>query len=305
MDRTLSKAEWEFVERAARVLERPSALVRAADWLGKPIGFALGLLPGRARELVSETARRSLEAALSAATTTLPTVAAAEGSMLERDRRARWTRRGHVLAGAGSGALGGAAGWPGLAAELPVSTTIMLRSIASIAREFGEDLDDPAVRLECLTVFAHGGRGRDDDEMDASYLALRAGLADWVHRGAAFVAAHGAAQVQEAIAKGSAPALVQLVGRIAARFEVVVSDKLLAQGVPLAGAVGGAAVTAAFADWFNTVARHHFGLRRLEREHGRAVVETAYRRAAGLPEPGPEQHVVLATRSVEDEPGPR
>jgi hypothetical protein len=138
--------------------------------------------------------------------------------------------------------------------------------------------------------------------MDASYLALRAGLADWVHRGAAFVASRSAAQVQEAIAKGSAPALVQLVGRIAARFEVVVSDKLIAQGVPLAGAVGGAAVTAAFADWFNTVARHHFGLRRLEREHGRGVVETAYRRAAGLPDAGPEQHVVLASQVLEEEP---
>jgi hypothetical protein len=37
--------------------------------------------------------------------------------------------------------------------ELPVSTVIMLRSIADIARSEGEDLSDPR-RLPCVQVFA-------------------------------------------------------------------------------------------------------------------------------------------------------
>ena len=42
--------------------------------------------------------------------------------------------------------------------ELPVSTIIMLRSIADIARSEGEDLSDPESALSCVQVFALGGR---------------------------------------------------------------------------------------------------------------------------------------------------
>jgi len=295
----LSLEDHAFIERAARVLEKPSALVRAADLLGKPIELGLALLPLRFREGLSNTTRRALEAALTVAVSSLHHELPAERPVPERDRLARWTRRRHVLAAAGTGGVGGALGWAGLAAELPVSTTLMLRSVAAIARDFGEDLNDPAVRLECLTIFAHGGRSRGDEEMDASYLALRAGLADWVQRSASFVAAHGAREVQEAIAKGSAPALVQLLGRIGARFDFVVTEKLVASGVPVVGALGGAAVTAGFTDYFNSVARAHFGLRGLERRHGQELVEQTYRRAAGLPGDHPELHVVLASETVE------
>lgn len=302
MTDSLPHEDQAFIERAAKVLEKPSALIRAADLLGKPIDLGMALLPLRIREGVSNASRRALEAALSVALSTLPHELPEEAPLCEQDRSARWTRRRHVLAAAGTGGVGGALGWAGLAAELPVSTTVMLRSIAAIARDFGEDLNDPAVQLECLTVFAHGGRSRGDEEMDASYLALRAGLADWVHRSAAFVAAHGAREVQEAIAKGSAPVLVQLLARVGARFDFIVTEKLVATGVPLVGALGGAAVTAGFADYFNSIARHHFGLKRLERMHGEQLVQDSYRRAAGLPPAGPEQHVVLSSELLEPEP---
>jgi hypothetical protein len=42
--------------------------------------------------------------------------------------------------------------------ELPVSTIIMLRLIADIARSAGEDLSDPEAALSCVQVFALGGR---------------------------------------------------------------------------------------------------------------------------------------------------
>ncbi|MCZ5534582.1 EcsC family protein, partial [Escherichia coli] len=56
-----------------------------------------------------------------------------------------------------SGAIGGAFGFSALAIELPVSTTIMLRSIADIARSEGFDLDRIDTKLECLAVFSFGG----------------------------------------------------------------------------------------------------------------------------------------------------
>ena len=47
---------------------------------------------------------------------------------------------------------------PGLAIELPISTIIMLRSIADIARSEDEDLRTIEAQLACLEVFALGGR---------------------------------------------------------------------------------------------------------------------------------------------------
>ena len=47
--------------------------------------------------------------------------------------------------------------------ELPLSTTIMLRSIARIAQSEGEDLEDPATALACLQVFALGGHSGSDN----------------------------------------------------------------------------------------------------------------------------------------------
>ena len=88
--------------------------------------------------------------------------------------------------------------------------------------------------------------------------------------------ANTAADVAETLARGSAPALLRVATLIGARFGIVVSEKTLAQAVPLVGAGAGAALNAAFTEHFNTVARLHFGLRRLERAHGEAAVRLAY-----------------------------
>jgi hypothetical protein len=49
---------------------------------------------------------------------------------------------------------------------------------------------------------------------------------------------------------------------------VVVSQKLAADVIPVVGALGGAAVNAAFIDHFQMLARGHFTVRRLERIYG-------------------------------------
>ena len=59
------------------------------------------------------------------------------------------------------------------------------------------------------------------------------------------------------------------------------SEKLAAQAAPILGAIGGAAVNAAFADHFQTLARGHFIVRRLERQHGARVVAFEYQRLQG------------------------
>jgi hypothetical protein len=75
--------------------------------------------------------------------------------------------------------------------------------------------------------------------------------------------------------------LVRLISQIAARFGVIVTEKLAAQAVPVIGAFGGAAVNAAFADHFQAMARGHFTVRRLERHYGHEVVRFEYERIRG------------------------
>ncbi len=62
--------------------------------------------------------------------------------------------RWHKLAAATSGAVGGAFGFAALFIELPVSTTIMMRAVADVARSEGFDLSEFSTRQACLEVFA-------------------------------------------------------------------------------------------------------------------------------------------------------
>jgi EcsC protein family len=66
------------------------------------------------------------------------------------------------------------------------------------------------------------------------------------------------------------------VTQVAARFGVVVSQKLAAQALPIVGAVGGAAVNYAFMEHFQQIARGHFTVRRLERLYGKEAIRAEY-----------------------------
>jgi hypothetical protein len=102
---------------------------------------------------------------------------------------------------------------------------------------------------------------------------LRGFLAKSVSEAARHIAARG-------IGGETAPILLRLMSQIAARFGMVVSQKIAAQAIPVVGALGGAAVNLAFAQHFQTLARGHFIVRRLERTYGQAAVRAAYERIA-------------------------
>ncbi len=243
--------------RAREVLERPSLLARVAEVAGRPVGWALRAagrrVPGGERLLRSAVAR-ALRSAADLAVRSLD-VWVPSASV---ERRARWHRRAVTV----TGALGGAAGLPGLAVELPVTTVLMLRAIADIARVEGEDLSSVEARLACLEVFALGGPAPADDEVESAYLAVRLGLAETLQRAAA-----------EGVA---GRALARLLARIAPRYEAAALEKLVAQAIPVVGALSGAAINRLFVGHFQDLARAHFTVRRLERAHGRAAVHRAY-----------------------------
>jgi hypothetical protein len=173
-----------------------------------------------------------------------------------------------VLA-ATSGAIGGLFGIAGLPIELPVSTILMLRSIADVARSEGEDLATIEAREACIQVFALGGRSTGDDAAETGYFAVRAILARTVGEAAEFVAEKG-------IVQEGAPVLVRLLAGFASRSSIAVSEKALLQFLPLVGAVGGAGINVLFITHFQRMARGHFIVRRLERTYGREEVRRAY-----------------------------
>ena len=92
------------------------------------------------------------------------------------------------------------------------------------------------------------------------------------------VARHG-------VASRGAPALVKLIEKIAARFGLIVQEKVVLEMIPAIGAVTGALINALFMAHFQNVSRGHFIVRRLESEHGVDTVREAYER---LVEGGPE-----------------
>ena len=168
-----------------------------------------------------------------------------------------------------TGTAGGALGLASLMIELPVTTGIMLRAIADIARTEGEDLRAAEARLACLEVFALGGPRRRDDAAETGYFAVRVALARQVTKAAEYI-------VEKGLVEEGAPALLRLITRVAQRFSVQVSEKVAAEAVPIVGAVGGATINVVFIDHFQSIARGHFAVRRLERRYGQASVRARY-----------------------------
>ncbi len=170
-----------------------------------------------------------------------------------------------------SGGAGGFFSLPGMAIELPISTAIMLRSIADIARSEGEDLRSTESQLACVQVFALGSTRSTDDASESGYYAVRITLARALSEAAQFVAEKG-------VVEEGAPAIVRFIARIAARFEVIVSEKVAAEALPIIGAASGAAINLAFVTHFQQMARGHFIVRKLERKYGEAEVKREYSR---------------------------
>ena len=249
---------------AVRRLEGPSFAGRIAALAGKPVGLVWQALPPSTAERIAKVTRRALESALDVALSSL------RNGRLARGRLAQG-RALHATLACASGAIGGAFGSAALLIELPLSTTIMLRAIGAIARQEGEDLSDPETGLACLGVFALGASSPHGAGPESEYFALRALLAREALEVADFALDKGA--VRE-----SAPVVVRFLARIASRFGIVVSQKLMAEAVAIVGALGGAAVNLAFIEHFQQLARGHFTVRRLERIYGADAVRTEYER---------------------------
>jgi hypothetical protein len=264
MMNNLSPSDYADLQSAVVKLESQSLAMNIASKLGMPVEALMQRLPGRAQSAIKVTVDKALEQCLRIA--------------VRADRGRSSTvvhNRFHTAAAAITGTIGGFFGLPGLLVELPVTTTVMLHSIVEIARSQGENFSNPESSLACLEVFALGPQGTPREARESAYYATRTALAQVTREAVSYV-------TQKGIAKESAPALLSFLGKIGSRFGVEVSEKVAAEIVPIAGAVGGLALNVLFSQHFQSLAEGHFTVRRLERKYGKEAVCQDYELAHSL-----------------------
>jgi hypothetical protein len=238
-------------------LEHPSLAARLSDVLASPFEEAMKLIPRRWKQRLDHAVETNM----------YRTLKMAMGSMDQREPMPSSDLLHRALV-TGTGAVGGFFGPLTVLAELPVATALMMRSIADIARSEGEDImGSREARLACVQVFALGGRTKDDDEAEVGYYGMRITLGLHFENLLEFAGKVDGPHI---------PAAIQLARAVAARFGVVISDKLAAQLVPVAGALSAATLNLIFMQHYQTVARGHFIVRRLERDYGAQVIRDAY-----------------------------
>lgn len=254
---TLTPSEHQALRQAVLHLEDLSFASQIADYAGRPIDRVMRLMPKAASRHLNKAVETAILNCLNVAITSI-----------EPQSKALPERRASTLLAGLSGGVSGFFGLAALPIELPLTTTLMLRAIADIARHHGEDLSTLEARLACVEVFALGAP-KTGRRADFGYYATRTLLSRLAANASAMLVERSAANL-------SAPVTGSLVTEIAARFGVLVSERSAASAVPVLGAVGGATVNVIFMNHFQRVASGHFAIRKLERRHGQAVIRCLY-----------------------------
>ncbi len=234
-----SAARAELAAAMKRLQGSGGLMMRMADLAGGMLGRTIRLgtrtlhaVPG-GQSAVARVVEAALTRAFDVAVLRLDAVG-------EQTRSRRFAAPLVVL----SGAAGGFFGLGGFVPDATVTTLAIMREIARIAQDHGEDLSDEAVREACLEVFA-----LNPGETEMGYFGTRLVL------------------------QGRPLAL--LMAEVASRFGMSLSQKFALQAVPVVGALGGATLNAAFLAHYRGLARAHFTVRRLERRFGAEAIRQA------------------------------
>ena len=240
----------ELKSVAALYIESGGLIIKLASWVGAKADDLIHKVPANWQHLIEEATDLALKESYRLAFATQPDQE--NQSLLNKALSWAQGETWHRFATSVAGAAGGLGGISTTLIDLPVTTTLILRSIQQIATGYGEDLNDEAVRAQCLAVFGFGGPLTEDDDAETGLFASRLAL--------------------------SGKATAELMKTILPRFGVVVSEKILLQSTPIIGAVTGAAINSAFSSYYQTMAHVHFRLRRLEKEHDTDQIRACFER---------------------------
>ncbi len=252
----LSAASLGALEQALHQVETGRGLlVRLADLMGGAVGQAtrlgmrgIGLAPGlqaKLRGLGEAAVVRAFNIAVIGLRNPAPLIST--GDMVPPERG--WRDHATQAAVAVSGAVGGFAGLSGLIPDIGFTTLTIMREIARIAREEGEDLSSAEGQRACLEVFALQAHEGTEEQSELGFFSARAVL-----RGRP---------------------VVMLLSEVSSHYGLALSRKVALQMMPVAGALCGASLNAAFLAHYRALARAHFTIRRLERTYGAMNVREA------------------------------
>lgn len=256
--RAISEPDKVILAEAFWRLEQPSYAIRLSSAMGCPVGATLSLLPSKLVTFVDSLTRMLIRQTFDFGIRCLASEKKQFGPQFKRKLCTL------------TGAIGGFVGGAGTLIEIPLSTSLMLASIAEIARDEGEDLNSPETRFACLSVFALGGTAKEDDDANYGYYSLRMALQAPINEATRFLAANGSRELMRS------PAVIQLVNLISKRFGLALSRRTMGMMVPMLGAAAGAACNRIFIDHLQDMARCHFTIRRLERKYSKYAVERYY-----------------------------
>ncbi len=245
------------LKRAKTLLEKESIAVKMANVFGDAAEKLARLLPSHHQQSAAMYNVMAIEKSWEF---TMTTMSAPDVPPEPEDRH-----RLYVII---SGAVGGV-GVMTLFAELPVTTILMLRSVADIAKDEGEDFHRFETKIASLEVFAFGSDAFDPETGETGYYAIRSSLDKPLEESSKYIAKKGISGI-------GAPFAFQLLAKIAAKYQTMVAARVAATAVPIVGAVVGAMVNVVFLDLFQDKARGHFIVRRLEREYGTEPVRETY-----------------------------
>ncbi|MCA0388128.1 MAG: EcsC family protein [Bacteroidetes bacterium] len=252
------------LEKCVEIIEKPSFFIKVSNFIGSPIEKLVEKLPEGSRNKITDITNDALLKGTNLAVKTLEYVE----SNTEHD-----SKKIHKLVASVLGGGAGLFGFTALAIELPLTTTVMLRSIAEIAKMNGEDMSSLETRLNCVQVFAFGSKNKADDAMNSSYYAIRILLSREIAALAGRLEAHFAGELASGI-------LGKFLGKITERFSQNVLIKFVGQATPIIGAAGGASINYLFTEFYQQIATAHFTIRRLERKYSPELIEAEYDRIA-------------------------
>jgi EcsC protein family len=228
----VSEVQYDIAALAARYRRANGPLMGLMNRIGGGVEAQMKSLPAPVRDQIGRATEGALQVAFGLA---------AQGA-----RAPDIGPQGPMIAVMATGAAGGFGGLPTAIAELPVTVTVILHAIRAAAAEAGYDPDDPAIRAECLQIFGAGSPLEGDDGVNAGLVSARLAV--------------------------SGSTVAQILATVAPRLATALGQKVIAQAVPVIGAVTGAALNAAYMRYYREIARIRFALLRLGETHGTEAV---------------------------------
>lgn len=254
----LTNYELAELRTAKKQLENPMFFIKLTNLVGNVIEKAYSQIPQKYLDKIGKVTKTVLMDSLDLLVSNMD-------SNYKSEPKNFMHKSLVTLIGLGGGLIGIFA----LPVELPVTTGLMMRSIVDIARSKGFNINDMSTKLVCLEVLALGGKSETDDFSESAYYSVRIALAAEIKAATDYL-------MKKEVTDQSAPAIINFISKIAARFGIIVSDEAMAKSIPIIGSVSGGAINLAFITHFQQMAEGHFTILSLEKKYGKEKIKEIY-----------------------------